>query len=253
MFRAVASRHGLNPDNRWMGGAVEDAWESIRHVFEQFPVPLAGSSVLEFGCHVGGTAVILAAMGATVTAVDVVPHIVELAVINAARYGIKTIQFHHVLDTTRLPFRDEEFDVVICNSVLEYVPHALLFPVKKEIDRTLRKGGVIFVGGTSNRFWPREIHSGRWLTNYVPRALNAMLIRSGPERGLWPWEAGWRFGGYENLDLADGGRAFLAARRARGMARLRYLSLRLGIPILQPFGVWAGLLTPSMSVTLRKR
>ncbi len=108
-FCALASRCGLNPDNRWIGGSVRQAWERSRHVYEQLPVPLAGARLLEFGCYVGGTAVVLAAMGAMVTAVDVDPGIVELAATNAARYGVKNIQFHCVPDTTRLPFRDEEF------------------------------------------------------------------------------------------------------------------------------------------------
>jgi len=104
--------------------------------------------------------------------------------------------------------------------------------------------------GTSNRLWPREPHSGRWLTNYVPRAFDSMLFRSrtGPQRGLWPWEILRGFGRCDNLDLADRGHAFLAARRAAGMARAKYLTLKLAIPMLRAFGIWAGLLIPSISI-----
>jgi ubiquinone/menaquinone biosynthesis C-methylase UbiE len=253
-FWALAIKCGLDPNDRWIGGSVEHAWERSRPVFERLDIPLAGARVLEFGCHVGGTAVVLAAMGATVTAVDVDPALVELAATNAERYGVKNIQFHCVPDTTRLPFPDEEFDLVVCNSVLEYVPRAIRPAVQKEIDRTLRRGGLILVSGTSNRLWPREIHSGRRLTNYTPKILDRMLFRSGPpERGIWPWEVSRGFGRYENLDVADRGRAYLAARRARGMAGPRYATLRLAIPALRTVGLWAGLLTPSMSVTLKKR
>lgn len=253
-FWALAIKRGLNPHDRWIGGSVDHAWERSRYVFEQLGAPLAGASVLEFGCNVGGTAIVLAAMGATVTAVDVDPGFVELAAANAERYGVKKIQFHCISNTSPLPFRDEEFDVTVCNSVLEYVPHPSLRRVQQDIDRTLRRGGVILVAGTSNRLWPREIHSGRWLTNYLPRALDGALFGSKPpERGVWRWEVGQGFGRYENLDLADCGRAFLAARRARGMGAARYLTLSRVIPILRVFGVWAGLLIPSMSVRLRKR
>jgi 2-polyprenyl-3-methyl-5-hydroxy-6-metoxy-1,4-benzoquinol methylase len=253
-FRALAVKQGLNPDDRWIGGSVDHAWERNGLVFEHFGVPVSGARVLEFGCFVGGTAIVLAALGATVTAVDVDPAIVELATVNAERYGAKDVSFHYVTDTTHLPFRDGEFDVAVCYSVLEYLPPAVFHRVQKEIDRTVRAGGVIFVAGTSNRLWPRETHSRRWFTNYVPRAFDGVLFRSQPpERGLWPWEILRGFGRCENLDLADRGYAFLAARRDRGMARAKYLTLKLAIPILGAFGVWAGLLIPCISVTLKKR
>src|SRR2546425_3825128 len=78
-FRALAVKRGLHADNRWIGGSVDHAWERNRPVFEHFGVPVTGASVLEFGCFVGGTAIVLAALGAKVTAVDVDPTIIELA------------------------------------------------------------------------------------------------------------------------------------------------------------------------------
>src|SRR5258705_9252775 len=146
--------------------------------------------------------------------------------LNGERYGARNITFRHVTDSTKLPFRDGEFDVAVCYSVLEYVPHDILDGVMREIYRTVRSGGVIFVAGTSNRLWPREIHSGRWFINYVPRAFDGMLFRSHPpSRGLWPWEIRRGFGPSVNLDFTDRGRSFLTARRAPGIA---------GCPITPP-------------------
>jgi SAM-dependent methyltransferase len=253
-FRVLAIERGLDPGNRWIGGSVDHAWDRNRPVFERFDVPIAGAKVLEFGCYMGGTAILLEAMGAKVAAVDADPAHIELARLNAERYGAANIDFHHVTDATRLPFRDGEFDVAICYSVLEYLPDALLDGVMREIARTVRSGGVIFVAGTSNRLWPREIHSGRWFTNYVPKAFDRILFRSPPlPRGLWPWEIRQGFGRSTNLDLADRGRAFLTARRVRGMGTARYLALRLGIFMGRLAGLWGGLLLPSISVRLRKR
>lgn len=48
-----------------------------------------------------------------------------------------------------------------CNSVLEYVQLRHLADLLLEIDRVLAPGGVLLVLGTSNRLWPREVHSGR--------------------------------------------------------------------------------------------
>ena len=253
-FRALAIERRLDPGNRWIGGSVDHAWDRNWPVFERFDVPVTGAKVLEFGCYMGGTAILLEAMGAKVAAVDADPAHIELARLNAERYGATNIDFHHVADATRLPFPDSEFDVAVCYSVLEYLPDALRDGVMREIARTVRSGGVIFVAGTSNRLWPREIHSGRWLTNYVPRAFDRLLFRSTRlPRGVWPWEIRLGFGQSVNLDLTDRGRAFLESRRARGMRLGRYTALRFGIFMGRIVGVWGGLLIPCISVRLRKR
>ena len=253
-FRALAADRGLRLENRWVGGAVEHAWRQTRHVFEHFGVPIEGASVLELGCYMGGTATVLAALGARVTAVDVDLTSLEIASANAERYGAETIRFEHVTDLAGLPFRDGEFDVAVCYGVLEYVPHGELGRIKAEVARTVRDDGVIWVGGTSGRLWPREVHSGRWLTNYVPRIVDrAAFLSAGVQRGLWPWEVRQGFGPCDNLDLLDGGERFLAAARSRGMSLPKLAVLRLGIPLGRALGVWAGLLLPAMSVRLRKK
>jgi len=160
-------------------------------------------------------------LGARVTAVDVDPESLEIASVNAERYGAPAIRFEHVTNLAHLPFRDGEFDAAVCYGVLEYVPHAELGRIKAEVARTVRNGGVIWVGGTSGR--------------------------------LWPWEVGRGFGLCDNLDLLDGGEHFLAAARSRGMSVAKLAVLRLGIPVARTLGVWAGLLLPAMSVRLRKR
>src|SRR5437899_12888259 len=86
-FKALALERGLQAENRWVGGSVDHAWKRNRPVFEHFSVPLSGASVLEFGCFVGGTAIVLAMLGAKVTAVDIDPAKIELAKLNAERYG----------------------------------------------------------------------------------------------------------------------------------------------------------------------
>jgi len=253
-FRALAAARGFRLENRWVGGAVEHAWRQTRHVFEHFGLPIEGARVLELGCYMGGTATVLAVLGARVTAVDVDPESLEIASVNAERYGAPAIRFEHVTNLAYLPFRDGEFDAAVCYGVLEYVPHAELGRIKAEVARTVRNGGVIWVGGTSGRLWPREVHSGRWLTNYLPRIVDgARAPSSALQRGLWPWEVGRGFGLCDNLDLLDGGEHFLAAARSRGMSVAKLAVLRLGIPVARTLGVWAGLLLPAMSVRLRKR
>lgn len=254
-FRNSARAYAFNPDSLWVGGYVTYEWAHARHVFESRQVPLAGARVLEFGCNLGATSIVLAALGAQVTGVDVNPQLVELARANAACYDTPgRAEFIHVADTTALPFDDQAFDLISCNSVLEYVPHPLLHSVQKEIDRTLKIGGLIFITGTSNRLWPYEVHSRKWLTNYLPRALDAVLF-GGKEikRGIFPWEVLRDFGAYENLDWHDGGRAFLESRRRMGVSGYKLTLLALANRMLHPAGLTAGLMTPSFSMTLCKR
>ena len=121
-FRDLATRLCLDPDARYVGGYVGWEWAHARHVFDGLVAPVRGEPVLEVGCNVGATAIVLAALGAEVTAVDPDARYLELARANAARHGVEErIAFVHVADTTRMPFERGRFDWVTCNSVLEYV------------------------------------------------------------------------------------------------------------------------------------
>ena len=252
-FRATARRLGLDPDNLWIGGYVDYEWHHGRHVLDTAGVNVPDAKVLEFGCNFGATSIMLATLGARVTGVDVNSDYVELARLNAASYGLESrIEVLHVPDTTRLPFADGQFDLITCNSVLEYVPHAVLKPVQRELDRVLKRGGSILVGGTSNRLWPREIHSQRWLVNYLPQCVDRLLATD-IQRGVFPWQVRFGFGpGYRDAGLADGGVGYLEARRRMGVTSWRRMLLSAAIRVLSPLRISVGLLTPSISVLLRK-
>jgi SAM-dependent methyltransferase len=189
--------------------------------------------------------------------VDVNPDYVNLAKANARRYGLEDrIHFLHVDDTSRLPYPDEQFHYITCNSVLEYVPHRYLAAVQREINRLLKVQGLLFVLGTSNRLWPREIHSQILFTNYLPRSLDSFLFPAGaPERGVFPWEVVGGFNKtacYENNDVKDAGKVYLRAREKMGNSAGRLRVLETANRILGLVGLSPGLLTPSLSVILRK-
>ncbi len=251
LFRKAAQRAGLNPDNPWVSGYVDYQWNHSRYVFQSLPEPIGGQNVLEFGCNFGASSVVLALLGAKVTAVDVNPAYLEVARLNARRYGVAdAIQFHCVSDTSRMPFTDESFDVVTCISVLEYVPSPILDAVQREIDRVLRIGGVIAVSGTSNRLWPREVHSRRWFVQYLPES---WFKSSTIVRGVTPWRVRYGFGAhYTSVDRNDRGLAYLRARVAMGGGKLRNIVYRGLNMVAQALGVSTGLCMPNMAVTLRK-
>src|SRR5687768_8130676 len=78
-FRALLARRNVGPDQRFAAGYVEWEWRHARHVFQELPRELAGQRVLEFGCHLGATAIVLALLGAEVVATDVDADLVTLA------------------------------------------------------------------------------------------------------------------------------------------------------------------------------
>jgi ubiquinone/menaquinone biosynthesis C-methylase UbiE len=244
----------LDPNDRWVREYVSLAWERARPFFAEKNLPRTGSKALEFGCNIGATSIMLAALGAKVTAIDVNRKYVDIAQANAKAHGVaEKIEFRHVCDTRQLPFEDSCFELVVCNSVLEYVHADHLAQVLREIDRVLKRGGVLFVLGTSSRLWPREVHSGAWLVNYLPRVLDPLIRSVCPHfmRGLNPSRLLQRFDGYENLDRTDGGRSLLAARERMAPGwKLAMLRLANGIAIRT--GLSLGLLLPSFTVALRK-
>jgi len=68
-----------------------------------------------------------------------------------------------------LPFRDEQFDFVICTQVFEYLPDPAL--AVAEIKRVLRKGGVLFLSAPS--VFVRENDGECW--RFLPEGLRHLL------------------------------------------------------------------------------
>ncbi len=255
-FREMAQQMGLDPDGLWVGRYADYEWQHIRYLLEAEPCRVQGRVVLELGCNVGATAIVLAALGAKVTAIDVDATRVELARANAARFGFtQSIAFTHVADTTRMPFAAESFDLICCNSVLEYVPSEILEAVLKEIDRVLRNGGILLIYGTSSRLWPREVHSGSWLVNYLPRSCDSLFLGRGRslQRGVWPWRLRSALAGYEDLVRKDRGRALLQAKGREGLSATKWDMLRLVNRWANWLGISVGMLMPSCCLILRKR
>jgi SAM-dependent methyltransferase len=254
-FRAYARRHGWDPDEPFVGGYVDWEWRHARHAYNGLDTPMLGKKVLEFGCHFGGTSVVLASLGAHVEAVDVEKRYTELTRLNAERYGVKPrVRARLVPDTTRLPFADAEFDVISCNSVLEYVPPEALDGVLRELDRVLAPGGHVVVLGTSNRLWPYEPHTHRWLVNYLPPSLRRLLFAGSPRAGVSPWRLRGGLGGrYVDITCREGGRLFLELKAKMGTSPGRLKLLRAANRLLCPLGAHAGLVTPTITMVLQKQ
>ena len=185
-FRDVARQLGLEPDDRWVGGYVEYEWRHLRRVIAAYGVRPLGRTALEFGCNYGASGIVLARLGAHVTGIDVDAGNIRLADANIALHQMESsARAMHVPDTRNMPFANRTFDLAIANSVLEYVSPDHLDAVMAELYRVMQPGGELLVLGTASRLAPREVHSRRWLVNYLPRGLDRLTGKP-LQRGLSP-------------------------------------------------------------------
>lgn len=145
-----------------------------------------GSTILDVGCG-SGTDTFVAARrsGSTgrVVGVDMVPEMVDLASVAAARAGIDNVDFIAGL-AEELPLGDQSVDVVITNGVLHLCPDKQL--VLSELRRVLRPGGSVFGADTLiERIPPRSTRDliFRWtkcvVGAFTPDTLRAALKVAG--------------------------------------------------------------------------
>lgn len=123
---------------------------------------IEGKKILEFGCGTGSLSIALALKGAIVTGVDPTAVSLEACKYRAEYFGIKEDAFQPMLVGTKpgLPFQNCSFDIVITNSVLEFIP----FQREEYISDLLRliKPGGIFVVSTENGLFPIDYYTGQW-------------------------------------------------------------------------------------------
>lgn len=254
-FYQVAKSMSLDPDGFWLGRYVDWEWNHSKLFFESYRDYVPGNSALEFGCNFGATSIVLASLGFTVYAVDIDKEVLKLARLNAERYGLAdNIHFYHVPDSLNLPFEENKYDCISCNSVLEYVKSEFLTGTLRELDRVLKKGGIFFIQGTSNRLWPKEFHSGRWFVNYLPDFLDPIIFKNegSLRRGVFPWQITKVLKNYENLDFKDNGRTYNMFKQKSGCSLVKSKLLRLIGWNLLNLKISTGSIMPSMAFSLRK-
>ena len=104
-----------------------------------------GESVLDIGCG-GGVDTMIAAMmtgpAGRAVGIDLTPEMVDRAKQNLRLTELKNVSFQNS-SAEDLPFRDQEFDVVISNGVFNLVPDKL--KALLEVHRVLKPGGCLMI------------------------------------------------------------------------------------------------------------
>ena len=92
-------------------------------------------------------------------------------------------------DGVKLPFREEYFNTIILNDVLEHVPYNLANSILNEVKRTLKVDGKLYIS-VANRHQIREPHTlFPFLTWFPKPCWNAIykLTKKGPIYNCYPY------------------------------------------------------------------
>jgi 2-polyprenyl-6-hydroxyphenyl methylase/3-demethylubiquinone-9 3-methyltransferase len=167
----------------------------VRARYVQDRVELRGARVLDVGCGGGLLAESLARAGASVTAIDLAPSMVDTARLHALDSGLQ-IDYRVDSAETLAHAHAGAFDVVTCMEMLEHVPDAQA--TIAVLASLARPGGNLFIS-TINRnlkSFALAIVGAEYLARLVPRGTHEY------ERLLKPSEIA-RFARAAGLEVAD--------------------------------------------------
>lgn len=156
--------------------------------------------VLDVGCGVATTAVTVASrFGASVTAVDISPVMLERAQAAVREAGLESHVTVQEGDILSLPFPDDSFDVVIAEAVTMFVDRA---PAARELVRVCRPGARVLATEFMWRRPPseeaREVFLGQvcpglkfdtvadWKRIYADAGLTDLQVDEGPFEMMSP-------------------------------------------------------------------
>ena len=222
----------------------------ILAVLEDFSgVPLAGATLLDVGASHGLIAAALAERVAWTLGIDV-----DAAALCAALGERPTCgQLDLVRGSgTRLPFRDECMDFVVCNHVYEHVPDAPA--LLREVARVLRPGGTCYFAG-GHRLQLIEPHYRLPFLSWLPRPWADRYVRASGrgrdygERFVAPWNLPALFAGFGSARNVTGDALRQCHRYGLGP---RWLQAVFAVLLPMPLARAVGFALPTHLWILRK-
>lgn len=158
---------------------VEYVERAMRAVFRHYPPNGDPAEILDFGCGTGTSAVIVARCGHKVVGVDADGKYLAAARMRVEDYGLSDLAtFLETEVTDRLPFEDGSFDGVLASGVFEHIPPQQRQRFAAECWRLLKPGGLFYVVGSPNKFWPLEYHTTNLpFVHWLPMWLALPIVR----------------------------------------------------------------------------
>ena len=142
---------------------LEDARRSVARGLDPDEAALVerlfdpGSRILDVGCGAGREAIALARRGFQVTAIDLVPTLIELARLEAARAGVEVT--FELKSVTALDYPPRSFDHVLFSpNVYAYIPsRRRRAETLGRVAVALREGGAVVLSAFNRRAIPRGL------------------------------------------------------------------------------------------------
>lgn len=188
----MSGSHGnANPAELAHFGALASRWwdpngpqkalhvlNPVRLAYVAQQVPLSGKRVLDVGCGAGLLSEALAAAGASVTALDLAPELIEVAQLHLLESGLH-VDYRLAPIAQLASERPAGFDVVTCMELLEHVPDPET--LIGDCARALAPGGRLIIS-TLNRnpaSFALAIVGAEYVSGLVPRGTHhyAQFIR----------------------------------------------------------------------------
>lgn len=177
---------------------------------------LEKSTVLDYGCGMGSISSSLASLASHVVSFEPTYERVKMWEIRAKQDGKTNVE--HICgggEDIKLPFRNEFFDVVVVNGVLEWVatslqgrdPREIQQSVLKEICRVTKKGGMLYLA-IENRYAAKyfmgkvDHHSGLKYVTFLPRVIANIYSKIIAKKEYRTYLHSWK--GLENMALTAG-------------------------------------------------
>lgn len=137
---------------------------------------IKGKKVLNIGSWTGPYEILIYKVASEITAVDVEEKALKVLKQNLPNVNCVKAYSH------KLPFKNEEFDVVTFWDVIEHIPIGYELATLLEINRVLKKGGYLFLATVGKNFWSNLLDPAYWLAghrHYTREQLVQMLSDSG--------------------------------------------------------------------------
>lgn len=78
-----------------------------------------------------------------ITAIDLAENMLKIGAENVKKAGLQQQIFLEIVDAKQMPYQNEQFDLVISNSIVHHLPDPL--PFFQELKRVLKPNGGIFI------------------------------------------------------------------------------------------------------------